>query len=57
MHLIAIRNLRADAAQYPDVKKQIEAWYTTVNKAEWLNLEDVRQIYREAEAVGNNTRL
>lgn len=55
MHLIAIRNLRIDAAQYPDVKKQIDNWYATVNKVEWQNLEDVRQIYRDAEAVGNFT--
>ncbi|PHM11170.1 type II toxin-antitoxin system HigB family toxin [Nostoc sp. 'Peltigera malacea cyanobiont' DB3992] len=55
MHLIAIRNLRIDAAQYPDVKKQIDNWYSTVNKVEWQNLEDVRQIYRDAEAVGNFT--
>lgn len=55
MHLIAIRNLRIDAAQYPDVKKQVDNWYATVNKVEWQNLEDVRQIYRDAEAVGNFT--
>ena len=55
MHLIAIRNLRADAAEYPDVKNQIDAWYATVKKAEWQNLEDVRKIYRDAEAVGNFT--
>lgn len=55
MHLIAIGNLRADAAQYPDVTKQIDAWYAIVNKAEWQNLEEVRKIYRDAEAVGNFT--
>jgi mRNA interferase HigB len=55
MHLIAIRNLRTDIALYPDVKNQIEAWYATVKKATWTNLEDVRQIYRDAEAVGNFT--
>ncbi|MBW4673890.1 MAG: type II toxin-antitoxin system HigB family toxin [Desmonostoc geniculatum HA4340-LM1] len=53
MHLIAIRNLRTDASQYPDVKKQIDNWYATLKKAEWQNLEDVRQIYRDVEAVGN----
>lgn len=53
MHLIAIRNLRTDAAQYSDVKKQINAWYAIIKKAEWQNLEDVRQIYRDTEAVGN----
>ncbi|MCT7951311.1 type II toxin-antitoxin system HigB family toxin [Ancylothrix sp. C2] len=55
MHLISIRNLRAAANQYPDVKKQIDDWYANVKQAEWQNLEDVRQIYRDAEAVGNFT--
>jgi len=55
MNLIAIRNLRADAAQYPNAKKQIENWYTIVKSAKWENLEDVRKIYRDAEAVGKFT--
>ncbi|MEG3838147.1 MULTISPECIES: type II toxin-antitoxin system HigB family toxin [unclassified Microcoleus] len=55
MHLISLRNLRNNAAKYPDVKNQIEIWKETVNKAEWHNLEDVRKIYRDAEAVGNFT--
>ena len=44
MHLISLRNLRNNAAKYPDVKNQIEIWKETVNKAEWHNLEDVRKI-------------
>jgi mRNA interferase HigB len=55
MHLISIRNLRVDTARYPDIKKRVNNWYTTVSKANWNNLEDVRQIYRDAEAVGNFT--
>ena len=55
MHLISIQNLRKDAAQYPDVKNQIDSWNATVKQAEWQNLEDVRKIYRDAEAVGNFT--
>jgi len=55
MHLISIRNLRTDTAQFPDVKNQVEGWYATVKKADWQNLEDVRIIYRDAEAVGNFT--
>jgi mRNA interferase HigB len=55
MHLISIRNLRTDAARYPNTEKLINNWYTTVRKAKWQNLEDVRQIYRDAEAVGNFT--
>lgn len=55
MHLITDRNLRADAAQYPNVKNQVDAWLVTVRKAEWQNLEEVRRIYKDAEAVGNFT--
>ena len=55
MHLIAISKLRADAATYPDVSMQVEAWYSTVKNASWQSLEDVRVIYRDAEAVGNFT--
>ena len=55
MHLITIRNLRKDAALYPDAKNQIDRWNATVKQAEWQNLEDVRKIYRDAEAVGNFT--
>ncbi|BAZ81127.1 type II toxin-antitoxin system HigB family toxin [Sphaerospermopsis kisseleviana CS-549] len=55
MNLISILKLRKDSAKYPDIKKQIDRWYATVKKAEWQNLEDVRKIYRDAEAVGNFT--
>ena len=55
MHLISIRKLRDDAAIYPDIGPVIENWYSVVKKANWKNLEDVREIYRDAEAVGNFT--
>lgn len=55
MHLISISKLRLDVATYPDASKPIEAWHNTVRTAEWQNLEDVKQIYASAEAVGNFT--
>jgi mRNA interferase HigB len=55
MHLISIANLREDAAQYPDANKAISNWFKTVEKAEWQNLEAVRQAFKDAEAVGNFT--
>jgi mRNA interferase HigB len=55
MHLIAIRNLRSDAAKYSDVSKKIEAWYQVVKQASWQSLEEARTVYRDAEAVGNFT--
>jgi mRNA interferase HigB len=55
MHLITIRNLRQDAALYPDVRKQINDWNEIVKGASWQSLIDVQSIYRDAEAVGNFT--
>jgi mRNA interferase HigB len=55
MHLIAIKNLRNDAYIYPDAKKAVEAWYTVIKSSDWSSLEDIRKVYRDAEAVGNFT--
>jgi mRNA interferase HigB len=55
MRLISISSLRADLAQHPDAESPINSWYATVKSAKWQNLEDVRKIYRDAEAVGNFT--
>lgn len=52
---LSIRNLRADASKYPDTNSPINSWYATVKKSQWKNLEDVRKIYRDAEAVGSFT--
>ena len=55
MHLISIKKLRTDAYKFPDISRQIQDWYSNVREAEWKTLEDVRQMYREAESVGNFT--
>jgi mRNA-degrading endonuclease HigB of HigAB toxin-antitoxin module len=55
VYLIAIRNLRSDASKYPDTQTVIEEWYKVVKSVSWDNLEEVRQLYRDAEAVGNFT--
>jgi mRNA interferase HigB len=55
MRLIAIRELRQAAAQFPDVANQIEDWYQVVKGATWQDLEEVRQTYSSAEAVRNFT--
>ena len=55
MHLISIRNLRKDAAQYADVKNQIDTLHKNFKNAKWQNLEEVRKEFRDAEAVGNFT--
>jgi mRNA interferase HigB len=55
MHLISIRNLRMASARYPDVIKQVEDWYATVRQADWRSIEDIRQVYRNTDPVGNFT--
>jgi mRNA interferase HigB len=55
MRLISTRNLLAAARQFPDVESQIQKWRYVVQKADWQNLEDVKCVYRDAEAVGNFT--
>ena len=55
MHLISIRNLRADVSKFSNASKIVDRWYATIRKASWQNLEEVRQEYPEAEAVGNFT--
>jgi mRNA interferase HigB len=55
MHLISPKNLRARASAFPDVSQPIEELIETFGKAKWRNLEHVREVYRDAEAVGNFT--
>ncbi len=55
MHLISIRNLRADAAKYPDTLSPVDCWYRAVKSASWQNLEDAKQVFPTVEAVGNFT--
>jgi len=55
MRFIRIRNLRNDAAKYPDVARQIEAWHDVVKLANWQSLIEVQQVYPSAESVGNFT--
>ncbi len=45
MRLIAISKLREAAAKYPSVATTIEDFYQTLKKAQWKNLEDVKQTF------------
>jgi mRNA interferase HigB len=55
MHLISIRNLRADAGKYPDAVETVNSWYQVVKSASWQNFNEVRQFYPTADVVGNFT--
>ena len=45
MRLIAISKLRKSALKYPDVAIQIDDFYEIIKKAQWHNLEEVKQTF------------
>ena len=51
MHLISAGKLKQVASKYPDVTKTIKAFCQTIKKAQWKNLIELQQVYREAEAA------
>lgn len=55
MHFISAGRLKQAAFQYPDATKPIQAFCKIVKQAQWQNLLEVQQVYRDAEAVGNFT--
>lgn len=55
MRLISRGKLRAAAAKYPDGIKIVERFYEIFKEAEWQNLEETKQTFNSAEAVGNFT--
>ena len=55
MHLISAGKLKQSASKYPDASKPIQAFCKIIQQAQWLNLIDVQQVYRDAEAVSNFT--
>ena len=55
MHLISAGKLKQAASKYPDATKTIQALCKTIKQANWPNLIEVQQTYRDAEAVGNFT--
>jgi mRNA interferase HigB len=55
VRLIAVKKLREAAAIYPDVATVIEDFYQILKAASWQNLEEVKQSFASAEAVGNFT--
>ena len=55
MHLISTGRLKQAASKYPDAIKTIQAFCKIIKQAQWRNLIDVQQVYRDAEAVENFT--
>jgi mRNA interferase HigB len=55
MHIISRKNQLEYSGIHPDAATPLDNWYRVAKSATWRYLEDVRQVYPSAEAVGNFT--
>ena len=55
MHIISRKRLLPFAQRYPDAFTPLDNWYRIAKAAKWLHLEQVKQSFPKAEAVGNFT--
>ncbi|MGH9395978.1 MAG: type II toxin-antitoxin system HigB family toxin [Terriglobia bacterium] len=51
MHIITEKHLNRAADQYLDAAKEIAAWRKIVKAARWRNFVEVRQVFKDADAV------
>jgi mRNA interferase HigB len=51
MHIISRKQIREAAERFTDAKKELEAWYKIVSKAEWPSFQELRQTFADADAV------
>ncbi len=51
MHIITEKHLNEAAGRYPDAAREIAAWRKVVKTARWRNLVEVRQVFKDADAV------
>ncbi|MGP8173968.1 MAG: type II toxin-antitoxin system HigB family toxin [Terracidiphilus sp.] len=51
MHVVTRKHLVEAEEQYPEVAREIGAWYRIVTQARWRNFVEVRQIFKDADDV------
>jgi mRNA interferase HigB len=51
MHIITEKHLSRAAARYPDAAREIGAWRKIAKAARWRNFVEVRQVFKDADAV------
>ena len=55
MHVISRKRLLEAAKVHSDLYAPLDVWYRIAKKAEWLSLEEVRQMFPLADEVGKYT--
>jgi mRNA interferase HigB len=51
MHIVTRKHLVEAGEQYPEVAREIGAWYRIASEARWRNFFEVRQIFKDADDV------
>ena len=51
MHIITKKHLVDAATQYPDASKKLMAWHKVAKAARWQSFVEVRQVFKDADAV------
>ena len=55
MHVISRKRLLDAAKRHGDLSAPLDLWYRVAKKAEWNSLDEVRQTFPSADAVGKHT--
>jgi len=55
MNVISQKKLHEFWEQHPDAEQPLRKWYKTCRKAQWRNLDDVQQIFPNADVCGECT--
>jgi len=55
MHIISRKRLLEFSQKHADALRSLDDWYRIAKEASWEHLDEVRQVYSRAEAVGNFT--
>ncbi len=55
MHVISRNKLVAFCMAHPDAETALDVWYRVVKSSVWCNIQEVRQVYPHADAVGKWT--
>jgi mRNA interferase HigB len=51
VHIVTRRHLKEAIEDYPDAAKELEAWTGIVAAVRWHNIEEVRQMFTDADSV------
>ena len=53
MRIVAKSTLREFWEEYPNAEKPLKIWFDKIKKGTWNNPNDIRQVFSDADQVGN----